>query len=315
MARRPPPFRSILVPLDGSPFGEAALPWATALAAASRAKLRLVLVHRSPPPVWSDEAARLFTRVELAMRRSERDYLRRHAAHVRRVSRIQVATAVLDGPVARTLLEYVTDCGAALVVMGTHGRGPLQRAWLGSMADEMLRALQIPFLLVRPVEGGPAVPAMFADGELLVPLDGSGLAEAVLPPAAGIARVFDAPVTLLQVVPPVVLATDPALPFPQGFDEELTAAARDDAQDYLDGVAERLREEGVRATAVAALGGNPAETVLDASKAAAVRMVALATHGRGGVRRLVLGSVADKLIRGAEQPVLVVRPTGKARRS
>jgi nucleotide-binding universal stress UspA family protein len=113
----------------------------------------------------------------------------------------------------------------------------------------------------------------------------------------------------------VVLATDPALPFPQGFDEELTAAARDDAQDYLDGVAERLRNDGVRATAVAALGGSPAETVLDASKAPGVRMVALATHGRGGVRRLVLGSVADKLIRGAERPVLVVRPTGKTRRS
>ena len=142
------------------------------------------------------------------------------------------------------------------------------------------------------------------------------------PPAPVVARRMtaalaglDAPVTLLQVVPPVVLATDPALPFPQGFDEELTAAARDDAQDYLDGVAERLREEGVRATAVAALGGNPAETVLDASNAATVRMVALATHGRGGVKRLVLGSVADKLIRGAERPVLVVRPAGKARRS
>ncbi len=315
MARRPPPFRSILVPLDGSPLGEAALPWAIALAAASRAKLRLVLVHQSPPPVWSDAAARLFTRVELALRRSERDYLRRHAAHARRGSRIQVATVVLDGPVARTLLEYVTDSGADLVVMSTHGRGPLQRAWLGSVADQLLRSLRIPLLLVRPVEGETAAPATLTGGELLVPLDGSALAEAVLPHAAGIARVFNAPVTLLQVVPPVVLATDPALPFPQGFDEELTANARDDAQDYLDGVAEQLRETGVRATAVAVLGGNPAETVLDASRAPAVRLVALATHGRGGVRRLVLGSVADKLIRGAERPVLVVRPAGKARRS
>lgn len=313
MARRAPPFRSILAPLDGSPFGEAALPWATALAAASRAKLRLVLVHQMPPAVWNEDAARLFTRVELAVRRSERDYLRRLAAHARR-SRIQVATAVLDGPVGRTLLEYVADSGADLVAMSTHGRGPLQRAWLGSVADELLRTLQVPLLLVRPVEGEPPAPATLAGGELLVPLDGSGLAEAVLAPAAGIARAFGAPVTLLQVVPPVVLATDPALPFPQGFDEELTAAARDDAQDYLDGVAERLREEGVRATAVAALGGNPAETVLDASRAPGVRMVALATHGRGGVRRLVLGSVADKLVRGAERPVLVVRPTGKARR-
>lgn len=313
MARRAPPFRSILAPLDGSPFGEAALPWATALAGASRAKLRLVLVHQMPPAVWNEDAARLFTRVELAVRRSERDYLRRLAAHARR-SRIQVATAVLDGPVARTLLEYVADSGADLVAMSTHGRGPLQRAWLGSVADELLRTLQVPLLLVRPVEGEPPAPATLAGGELLVPLDGSGLAEAVLAPAAGIARAFDAPVTLLQVVSPVVLATDPALPFPQGFDEELTAAARDDAQDYLDGVAERLREEGVRATAVAALGGNPAETVLDASRAPGVRMVALATHGRSGVRRLVLGSVADKLVRGAERPVLVVRPTGKARR-
>lgn len=310
MARKPQVFRSVLVPLDGSPFGEAALPWAVALAAAARARLRLVLVHQMPPAVWDKEAARLFTQVELAVRRSERDYLRRLAAQARRERGIQVATAVLDGPVARTLADYVGDSGADLVVMSTHGRGPLRRAWLGSVADELLRTLQVPLLLARPTEGA-APPAPPGSGDILVPLDGSALAEAALVPATGLARLLDASVTLLQIVPPVILATDPVAPFPQDYDEDLTTATRDAAQDYLDSVAQRLRDEGLRATAVAAIGGSPAETVLEQGRAPQIRMVVLATHGRSGLRRLVLGSVADKLVRGAERPVLVVRPAGK----
>lgn len=119
MTRRPTsPFRSILVPLDGSPLGEAALGWAVALAAGARAKLRLVLVHRMAPAAQDRASARLFTRIELAVRRSERDYLRRLATRARRERGIQVATAVLDGAVAPTLVRYVGDSGADLVEIG-----------------------------------------------------------------------------------------------------------------------------------------------------------------------------------------------------
>jgi nucleotide-binding universal stress UspA family protein len=149
--------------------------------------------------------------------------------------------------------------------------------------------------------------------EILLPLDGSPLAEAALEPAAALARLWDAEVSLVQIVPPVVLATDPALPFPTGYNERLTAMRRKSAEDYIRDVAERLREQGVKASGIAVLGGGAAERLLDLARPERVGLVVIATHGRGGVRRLVLGSVADKLVRAAEVPVLVTRPKGRKR--
>jgi nucleotide-binding universal stress UspA family protein len=148
-------------------------------------------------------------------------------------------------------------------------------------------------------------------GQILVPLDGSPLAEEALDAAAALARIWDAEVTLLQVVRPVLLSTDPALPLPSAYDEGLTASWRQQAQDYLDDLVEQMHGQGLRATGVAVVGWNAADAILDLARPERVAVVALATHGRGGLRRLVLGSVADKLVRGADVPVLVYRPTGR----
>jgi len=166
-------------------------------------------------------------------------------------------------------------------------------------------------LLVRPGEGPPAPERKIGVGQILVPLDGSPLAEEALDAAAGLARLWDAELTLLQVVRPVMLSTDPALPLPSAYDEELTMLSRQQAQDYLTGMAERLREQGVRASGVAVVGWGAADSILDVARPERVAMVVLATHGRGGLRRLALGSVADKVVRGADVPVLVYRPAGR----
>jgi nucleotide-binding universal stress UspA family protein len=147
---------------------------------------------------------------------------------------------------------------------------------------------------------------------MLVPLDGSPLAEAVLEPAAALARLWDGEVSLVQVVRPVVLDTTPFLPS-VGYSNEATAIQRELAQDYIRDVAERLRDSGVKASGIAVIGGGIADTLINLARPERVGLVAVATHGRGGLRRLALGSVADKLVRAAEVPVLVVRPV--ARRS
>ena len=89
--------------------------------------------------------------------------------------------------------------------------------------------------------------------------------------------------------------------------------SRKQAQDYLDDVVERMRALGLRATGVAVVGWNAVDTILDVARPERVGAIVLATHGRGGLRRLALGSVADKLVRGAEVPVLVYRPTERRR--
>ena len=312
--------RSVLVPLDGSPFAERALPLAVALARRSGGSMRLALVHQVPPPPATGEAVRVYTRIERAVRQAELEYLRRLATEASRDVGRPVRSVILDGAVAAGLQEYAHDSGADLVVMTTHGRGPVQRAWLGSVADRLVRTLDIPVLLVPapgPADGSGGGPVAREPslGRVLVPLDGSPRAEAVLETASAVARLFDAELHLVQVVPPVALAVGPMMAASGELDMELTGIRKATAQDYLDDVADRLRTQGVRATATAVLGGAVAATLLDLARPGETDLMAIATHGRGGVPRLVLGSVADKLVRAAETPVLVVRPRGRGGRS
>lgn len=311
--RNTSPFRSILVPLDGSPLAEQALPLAAHIAQRAGSKLRLVLAHQLPSAPVDSLAAKLFTSIELATRKSERSYLRGIQARLREGGTRLSSAVTLTGKAGPELARYVRELGIDLVVMATHGRGGIRRAWLGSVADHLIRTLDVPVLLVRPQEGKAAPDRPPGVGPILVPLDGSPLAEAALDAAVALARIWDAEVTLLQVVRPVLLSADPALPRPSAYDEDLTASCRQQAQDYLDDIVERMRGQGLRATGVAVVAWNAAEAILEVARPERVSIVALATHGRGGLRRLVLGSVADKLVRGADVPLLVYRPTGRSK--
>jgi nucleotide-binding universal stress UspA family protein len=228
-------------------------------------------------------------------------------ARLEKQMRNALSSVMLKGPVVSTLAEYTRAVAADLVVMTTHGRGGIRRAWLGSVTDELIRTLEIPVLAVRAREDG-AQPEAVSIPEILVPLDGSPLSEAVLSPVVALARLSGAKVSLVQIVQPVFVSTEPALAFPSGYDERLTAMQRDAARDYIHDIAGKLREQGVEATGVAVLGGATATTILELAHSGRVGMLALATHGRGGFQRLLLGSVADKLVRAAEIPVLVIRP-------
>ena len=220
-----------------------------------------------------------------------------------------MVSALLAGPVADILTHYVRDSQTDLVVMSTHGRGPLHRAWLGSVADHLIRNLEVPVLLVRPRERVSAPAGPPGIGRIMVPLDGSPLAEAALAPAAALARLLGAEVTLLQVVPPLIAGTAPLGPRLIGYHEEIIALRRIEAHDYLQGLAEGMEQEGVHAAAAAVLGPGVAETILNVARGDRIDLLAVATRGQGGIRRLTLGSVADKLVRAAEVPVLVIRPT------
>jgi nucleotide-binding universal stress UspA family protein len=264
-------------------------------------------------PLLGVESGPAYTKMELAMEKANRDYLKSVVARYRDRLGRALTSAVLEGPVAATLARYGHELSADLMVMTTHGRGGIRRAWLGSVADQLIRTSEVPILVVRAHEHDHTPAAKV--GEILVPLDGSPLAEAVLEPVTALARLWDAEISLVQVVRPITLTSDPVLPFPVGYSDEVTRMRREEAQDYIRDVAERLREAGVKASGVAVLGGAVAETLLNLARPERVGLMATATHGRGGVRRLVLGSVADKLVRAAEVPVLVVRPTGsRARR-
>ena len=290
-------FHSILVPVDGSILAEAAIPYALTLAERARSKVQFVFVY---------EDRFNLEPVELAWQ-----YLLRVTARAGERLGDSVSSALLHGRVAATLVKQARKIGADLVIMTTHGRGGLERAWLGSVTDQLIRRIGIPVLVIRPADGVAAPDSQ--PSEILVPLDGSTLAETALQPAAALARLWDAELTVVQIVYPVPIVAEPVRSGADSSAQELTAI-RASAEEYVRLAAERLRGSGVKASGMALMGTDgPAQQLRELARPGQVSLIAIATHGRGGIRRLVLGSVTDKLVRTAEVPVLVVPPVPRTR--
>jgi len=332
----PGPYREILVPLDGSRFARSAVPTAVWLAKASGATLRLARVHTPLAPSPGEEPPEAFLRVADEIRESEQETLERDARRLAREG-VVVETAFLDGPVARALAEQA-EATADLVVMATHGRGRFTRLWLGSVADGLARCCSVPLLFLRPPEtaeesrdedagvggkddeggqgGAGEGPTGTWPGEatslahLLVPLDGSDLAEQGLARALELGRLVGERLTLVRVQPPAML---PGLGYPDVPVQVDVEAVRDlerQATEYLEGCAERVRRElpALQVETIVVTEPGTAEAILETADAVGADLVSMATHGRGGLQRLLLGSVADKVLRAGSRPVLLQRP-------
>jgi nucleotide-binding universal stress UspA family protein len=288
-------YRSILVPLDGSLFAEHALPLAMGIARRSQATLHLIHVHDP-----CDDRLLTYYTLDPAVERSERAYLAGLARRLAAVSGLSICTAVVGGEVTGSLQEQARRREAELVVMTTHGRGPLSAFWLGSVSEQLIGLLSVPLLLVRPQA---VVPSLENEPELkriLIPLDGGELAEQVLEPALDLGALTGAAYTLLRVERSV---PEYRIDVPGAAWQQWEAA-----RSYLDAVARRLRARSLTVQTCVVADTRIAAAILVAARAAGADAIALATHGRAGVQRLLLGSVADKVLREAMAPVLVYHP-------
>jgi nucleotide-binding universal stress UspA family protein len=296
---------SLMVPLDGSRFAEQALPVAVAIA--RRAGIGLDLV-RVCPNVTHGEGGE----------EEELDYVRHVAASLESQlpGRISVHVPVDElGPleypppqptrVAYVLTRYAADTHAAVIVMATHGRGGVRRAWLGSVADSLIRIASRPVLLVRPDDErfGTAAAADRGFNHILIPLDGSETAEQAIPSALELGSLFGARYTLLRVVSPLTWQVSPHAGDP--FPVPASPLSREAVAASLEAVAARLRQPGVEVAAhlVAAPSAGPA--IIDFAAEHGVDAIVIGTHGAARVRRMLLGSVTDKVVRGSSMPVLV----------
>jgi nucleotide-binding universal stress UspA family protein len=301
-------FRTILVPLDGSRLAEEALGTATATARRTGATLHLAMVHHPVMPS-ADSAAMTsaFTELDRLAHEGEKRYLAHVAERIRAESDLVVQTALLEGAVADRLAAHAASLAADLVVMTTHGRGAVSRMWLGSVADELLRHLTMPLLLLRHRAPGTA------DGRsgyrrILVPLDGSARSEAILEPALTMCPPLGAHYTLLRVVTPPPALAEPDLAARGGEPSDVMESERRRAAAYLDRIADRLEARGCHVSTQVIVGDAPARVIIEQGNPAVVDCIALATRGAAGVKRLLLGSVTDKVVRGAEVPVLALHP-------
>lgn len=306
MKLRQAPYRSLFVPLDGSHFAEQALPLALNIARNAGALLRVALVHHPVPALATAlEVPEIEAQLDQEARVREQSYLNGVVERLRHDANVPVTAVLLDGPVADALEAEIETTGTDLVVMTTHGRGPLSRFWLGSVADQLVRRLHVSLLLVRPVGDQPVEPRL---RRILIALDGSPFAEQAIGAATGLGEPFKAEYALLMVVEPALPVADPAglMLLPVSPDTE--QKRREAAQRYLASLAGRLEAEGVKATTHVAEGAVATAAILEQTEALGADLVTLASHGTGGFERLVIGSVADKIIRGSQHPTLVVRP-------
>lgn len=299
-------YTSIVVPLDGSAFGKRALPLALALARRSDAAVHLVHVHEPILEAWNQPPE--VTQVYDQLRQQMRTDVTALAAQLTREASLEVDAEFLDGPIVPTLQRFLAARPADLVVMMTHGRGGLRRAWLGSVADGLVRQSPVPVLLVRPGAEWPGKLSEPLFRRVLVPLDGSTEAEELLNHAVHLGAPDATVYTLLTILGPTpsLLYPGPVPALPAGA--SLPESQRKAALAYLTRVADELRDAGVAVETRVIVHEQTAQGILEQMDALQADAIALSTHGRGGAARLLLGSVADKVLRGTSVPVLVYRP-------
>ncbi|MDQ2655158.1 MAG: universal stress protein [Chloroflexota bacterium] len=306
---------SVLVPLDGSPEAEQAIPYALTVLPNGGHVLLFTAVSDLGTPVASDPDLTGWQRTpnpgQEAAYATELNSAR--AALQQIVSRKPDVPAnwsveVALGDPASQILQTIAQREVDLVAMTTHGRGALGRIVFGSVADRIARTSPVPVLLVRP-ELTTSAPETATITRLLVPLDGSERAEAALPVATALAQRLAVPIHLVRATNSAqVLATlggggpFPAAPAANIYDQ-LGSDLEREATTYLSGVTRGLQAEGLNATCAVGVGSVYAE-IANAIKPG--DLLVMTSHGRSGVMRWLLGSVAEKLVREAPAPVLLV---------
>ncbi len=221
-------------------------------------------------------------------------------------------TKVVKGRAAARIVEHAERENVGLIAMSTHGRSGLARWVMGSGIDRILRACQQPLLLVRPRGDGVGGEAAGPLSRIIVPLDGSDAAEAALPFVEELAKALGLEIMLVNVMAGVTAvqfgsAEPKSWQVPSHVLERLDVVA----SGYLAGLATVLQNKGL-VVEWDVLRGAPGPRIVELAKDTPGSLVAMTTHGRSGLRRWILGSVADELVRRTGEPVLLIRPVERS---
>jgi nucleotide-binding universal stress UspA family protein len=298
-----PAVGRLLVPLDGSVLAEAALPIAVRLGEACGAVLVLlhVLEKGAPSRIHGDRhlAARPEAEAYLVGLARQFEGEGRPAAH-------HVHEAPV-GDVAQSIADHAEDQQCDVIVLSTHGEGGIREALWGSIAQRVLQLSRRPTLLVRAHVGRQSTQA-FDPRTIMVSLDGSAAAEAALPLAGVLAQALDVRLRLVMVVPTLDTVGGEQVPqatFLPGTTSALLDAQGEAAADYLEHLAASVRSTGVPVTVEVRRGGPVAELAADTEEHAD-GLVVVATHGRAGLQAIWSPSVAARLLKRTQAPVLLV---------
>ncbi len=293
-------LKTILVPLDGSALAERALPYAVTLARATGAHLFLTraALARTLPGTDAGEA-------EVEVVEDAEGYLTQVVAQI--PPGVAAQTGVFYGDPVTAILEETSLREADLIAMATHGRSGLGRWVYGSVAEGVIQRSPVPVLLVRAWHAAADAARLVQQPAILVPLDGSRFAEAALPVASRLAQQLGGNLVLTEVLPGAVPGDDPnSFAVAPPYDH---AAARATAEEHLRDLATRLATDAPGVQVRTSLReGNAVDEITMAAEETSAALVVMATHGRSGLDRLLLGSVAGGVVRQGRAPLLLVRP-------
>lgn len=303
-------YRNIMVPTDGSGFDREAILVALRIAERCQAKIRLVRVM-GIGAYWGTSASPEGVVVTEETIRAETDAalseLYALAAECRSICSTVITTDLEQGPIADMLVAYARRNDVDLIVISSHGRRGIARLALGSVTDLLIRKTTIPVLVVKPKASYLSPEASKEFHSIVVPLDGSGLAEQILGPIVPLAKLEEASITLLHVLAPEETPITGEVAGAPWWEKKVAAARA-----YLSRRAKALRTHGVSAKVDVVIGENVAESITDYARREGADLIAIATHGRGGVARVLRGSVADGVTKRAMSSILVFHPDPEA---
>ena len=298
-------YTRILTPVDGSKLAEQVLPYVRVMAKGLQARVQLLHVFETEPSSVLDP-----TQVAHPGRMigSVRDQVQRNLEEVATAFRSDGLTASYsadEGDVASCIVDEAEKEPGTLIAMSTHGRSGVTRWVLGSVTDKVIHVTARPVLVIRAQDEDAPTPDVKLE-TIIVPLDGSSLAEQALPHVAAIAKELDLTVSLVRVntsLQDIYLYTGYAFPGYKKLVDDMDAQAAD----YLRKVSGRLRQEGLSSVEEHVLLGHAASAIVDFAREVQNNIVAMTTHGRSGLGRWILGSVAERVVKYSGDPVLVVR--------
>jgi nucleotide-binding universal stress UspA family protein len=286
-------FSRILVPLDGSRLAEQILPFARFFATPLNLAVDLftVIESASNHPSWSPARARGY------LEGVREKYFS---------SGVSTNFHVETGEAATVIIERYRNDPHCLIAMATHGMSGLRRWLMGSVTSKVVQHAANPLLIIRPTEkADPVIPASLRT--IIVPLDGSALAEKALPTVIGLAKPLKLEVQLVRAYTPAaetyIIADGVIAQSTAQFNQNLKA----EVETYLEGKVQALRAEGLENVTATAVLGDAASEIIDFARRTENNLVAMSTHGRSGVGRWLLGSVAEKVVQHSQDPVLLIR--------
>ncbi|MCZ6544256.1 MAG: universal stress protein [Chloroflexi bacterium] len=285
----------ILVPNDGSAEAEYGLTVAILVARALDTPIRLFWSWERPAGLEEVVTASFATQIEKRELADRREHLQSLGERICGPAGVDWSVEVGIGEPEETIVARANAIDAEMIVMATHGRSGFKRWRLGSVADRVVRTSDRPTMLIHP-QPDAAVPR--AIRTVLVPLDGSERSEAALPAAIRLTEATAATLRLLRVAK--LIAPMAAVDYGASY-QDLDGAVAAAAAAYLDEVRKRLAVEPIE---VSVISRDPRSGIIE--EAHDVDLIVMASHGRGGMLRMALGSVTDTVIRGAGKPVLVV---------